>query len=42
MAKFSDALHSASEKPFYQFTHMIYLLETTYKIAPYKLKTFLD
>ena len=41
----SDALHNASEKTFYQITHTIYLLETTYKIIPYRLgkpKTFLD
>ena len=45
MAKFSDTLHNASEKPFYQITHTIYLLETIYKIVPYRLgkpKTFLD
>ena len=44
-AKFSDLLHNASEKPFYQITHTTYLLETMYKIVPYRLgkpKTFLD
>ena len=44
-AKFSNALHNASEKLFYQITHMMYLLETTYKIVPYRLvkpKTFSD
>ena len=44
-AEFSDALHNASEKLFYQITYMIYLLETIYKIVPYVLakpKTFLD
>ena len=41
----SDALHNASEKTFYQITHMIHLLETIYNIIPYrpgKPKTFLD
>ena len=41
----SDALYNASEKTFYQITHTIHLLETTYKIIPYRLgkpKTFLD
>ena len=32
-AKFSDALHNASEKPFYQITHTIYFLETIYVTA---------
>ena len=44
-AKPSDGLHNASEKTFYQITHTIYLLETIYKIVPYRLgkpKTFLD
>ena len=44
-AEFSDALRNASEKPFYQITHTIYLLETIHKIVPYGLakpKTFLD
>ena len=44
-AEFSDALYNASEKPFYQITHTIYLLETIHKIVPYGLgkpKTFLD
>ena len=44
-AEFSDALHNASDKTSYQITHMIYLLETTYKIVPYRLgkpKAFLD
>ena len=44
-ATFSDALHNASVKPFYQITHIIYLLEITYKIIPYRLgkpKAFLD
>ena len=44
-AEFSDALRNASEKPFYQITHMIYFLETMHKIVPYGLvkpKTFLD
>ena len=44
-AKFSNVLHNASKKPFYQFTHTIYLQETIYKIVPYRLgkpKTFLD
>ena len=44
-AKPSDTLHNASEKTFYQTTHTIYLLETIYKIVPYRLgkpKTFLD
>ena len=44
-AKFSDALHNASEKTFYQFTHKTYLLETIYNIVPYRLgkpKAFLD
>ena len=44
-AKLSNALHNAAEKTFYQITHMIYLLETIYKIVPYRLgkpKTFLD
>ena len=36
-AKFSDALHNASEKTFYQITHMIYFLETIHKIIPYRL-----
>ena len=43
--EFSNALHNASEKAFYQITHMIYLLETIYKIVPYRLgkpKIFLD
>ena len=41
----SDALHNASKKTFYQITHTIHLLETIYKIIPYrpgKPKTFLD
>ena len=45
MAKFFNVLYSASEKPFYQITHMICLLETIYKIIPYRLgkpKSFLD
>ena len=44
-AKPSDALHNASEKTFYQITYTINLLETIYKIVPYRLgkpKTFLD
>ena len=44
-AEFSDALCNASEKPFYQITHTIYLLETIHIIVPYGLakpKTFLD
>ena len=44
-AEFSDALHNASDKTSYQITHMIHLLETTYKIVPYRLgkpKAFLD
>ena len=44
-AEFSNALHNVSEKTSYQITHMIYLLETIYKIIPYRLgepKTFLD
>ena len=44
MAKFSDALHNASEKPFYQITHII-PPRNIYKIVPYRLgkpKTFLD
>ena len=44
-AELSDALHNASEKTFYQITHTTYLLETIYKIVPYRLgkpKTFLD
>ena len=36
-AGFSDALHNASEKRSYQITHAIYLLETIYKIIPYRL-----
>ena len=36
-AEFSNALRNASEKPFYQITHMIYLLETIHKIVPYGL-----
>ena len=43
-AKFSNTLCNASEKPFYQITHTINLLETIYKIVPYRLakpKTFL-
>ena len=45
MDKFSEALHNASEKPFYQITHTIYMLEMINRIVPYrlqKLKTFLD
>ena len=45
MAKFSDTLHNASEKPFYQITYVIYLIETIHKTIPYRLvkpKTFLD
>ena len=44
-AEFSDALYTASEKPFYQITYTIYLLETIHKIVPYRLgkpKTNLD
>ena len=44
-AEFSDALCNASEKPLYQISHTIYLLETIHKIVPYGLakpKTFLD
>ena len=44
-AKFSDTPHNPSEKPFYQITLTIYLLETINKIVPYRLgkpKTFLD
>ena len=44
-AEFSDALRNASEKPLYQISHTIYLLETIHIIVPYELakpKTFLD
>ena len=44
-AEFTDALHNASEKTFYQITRTIYFLETIHKLVPYipgKPKTFLD